>query len=63
MPDHPGLNATVNPRQGGGCIQLDNASSLVTNSQKRNRIWIANDIIGALDVFAARAGRREVSRL
>ncbi len=28
------------------------------NSAKRNRIWIADDVIAALDAFAARAGRR-----
>lgn len=28
------------------------------NSKKRNRIWIADDIIAALDDFAVRAGRR-----
>ena len=27
------------------------------NSKKRNRIWIADDVIGALDAFADRAGR------
>ncbi len=33
------------------------------NSKKRNRIWIANEIIQALDDFATRAGRRNVARL
>jgi Fic family protein len=28
------------------------------NSKKRNRIWIADDVIASLDDFAARAGRR-----
>ena len=28
------------------------------NSQRRNRIWIAEDVIEALDGFAARAARR-----
>lgn len=28
------------------------------NSQRRNRIWLADPVLGALDDFAARAGRR-----
>ncbi|MEO6310048.1 MAG: Fic family protein, partial [Leifsonia sp.] len=32
------------------------------NSKSRNRIWIADRMIDALDAFAARAGRRELPR-
>lgn len=30
------------------------------NSRRRNRIWLAEPVLGALDEFAARAGRRRV---
>lgn len=32
------------------------------NSQRRNRIWLAEPVLNALDDFAARAGRRHLSR-
>jgi Fic family protein len=32
------------------------------NSQRRNRIWLAEPVINALDDFAARAGRRQLAR-
>jgi Fic family protein len=32
------------------------------NSQRRNRIWLAEPVLNALDDFAARAGRRHVAR-
>jgi len=32
------------------------------NSQRRNRIWLAEPVLQALDDFAARAGRRRVAR-
>jgi Fic family protein len=32
------------------------------NSQRRNRIWLAEPVLSALDDFAARAGRRQVVR-
>jgi Fic family protein len=33
------------------------------NSQRRNRIWLAEPVLNALDDFAARAGRRRVARV
>lgn len=32
------------------------------NSQRRNRIWLADPVLHAMDDFAARAGRRQVPR-
>jgi hypothetical protein len=32
------------------------------NSQRRNRIWLAEPVLNALDDFAARAGRRRLAR-
>ncbi len=32
------------------------------NSQRRNRIWLAESVLNALDDFAARAGRRHVTQ-
>jgi Fic family protein len=32
------------------------------NSQRRNRIWLAEPVLNALDEFAARAGRRQIVR-
>lgn len=32
------------------------------NSQRRNRIWLAEPVLNALDDFASRAGRRHVAR-
>jgi Fic family protein len=32
------------------------------NSQRRNRIWLAEPVLNALDDFAARAGRRQLAR-
>ncbi|MGV8885299.1 MAG: Fic family protein [Microbacteriaceae bacterium] len=34
----------------------------IANSQRRNRIWLAEPVLNALDDFAARAGRRRRSR-
>jgi hypothetical protein len=31
------------------------------NSQRRNRIWLAEPVLRSLDDFAARAGRRRLS--
>nr|HPG76673.1 helix-turn-helix domain-containing protein [Rhodoglobus sp.] len=32
------------------------------NSKRRNRIWLAEPVLSALDDFAARAGRRNTAR-
>lgn len=47
------------PAVNGALDQLAEAEIVRNQSgRSRNRVWVAGDIIDALDAFAARAGRR-----
>ena len=64
---HPALNSDLVARELGVApptafraldALVERGVLKVANSQRRNRIWLAEPVLNALDDFAARAGRR-----
>ncbi|GGL11160.1 Fic family protein [Curtobacterium luteum] len=67
--EHPVLNARLAiertgssaPAVANGFAQLvDRGVLRPANSKQRNRVWVNDEVVEALDAFAARSGRRQV---
>lgn len=68
---HPGLNSDIVGRELHVApptafraldALVERGVLKAANSQRRNRIWLAEPVLNALDDFAARAGRRARAR-